>query len=522
MKDYSKKLNDLKANNKIVFEGTIGYMAGKSAFRGDKDWSQQVSTGNLKDGVIFSNEYITINLDQSVVFANGSTVKKVTTGYSSLAKIDWTNDNYNWLTKAVFTCDSMSSDKDGIWFVKGEWNGGGFKGHLMYDTKFNKGYFHRGLFRGGEWNVSAFNFIDGIINTPGTILGMDDIENFNQNIFNFNIIAVAPGHKITMQMQDGKIHEVTVLKRLDSKNSDFSFKVKGADDKDAIPVTVSWKKIRTNKGNDENSFNKNTVLSNSNVPAIFDDIFGLEFSSPIVKVIIGKSTEYTDGKIQRPEKVEPEKTEQELAVTQQQYDLSKAPFLGIKKLGGEYYDEKGILVKNNVGRVYFHAPNNEYLIQFENVVKNLDNQVLKSDFSQLRDSLKNKVITGAPAGYVWLAALIGKDTSGNKVEDKNFIGSLNRIEAFLKYFVARIVKYAGKSKRQQGDTNTPNTDIQDLIKTNLKSYLGIKSDSEVTPTVASTVAPEVNTGGIKPKISPKNESIVNYLKNIISENLKHF
>jgi hypothetical protein len=515
MKDYSKKLHDLKESSKSVFEGTIAYKAGKSAFKGDKDWNKQVSTGNLEDGLIFSNEYIKILPDQSVVFENGSTVEKVTTGYSSLAKIDWTDDNYNWLTKGVFTCKSMSSDKKGIWFVRGEWNGGGFKGHLMYDTKFNKGYFHRGLFRGGEWNVSPFYFINGTISTPGSILGMDDIKVFNQNKFNFNIIAVAPGHKITMQMQDGKAHEVTVLKRLDSKSSDFSFKIKGADDKDAIPATVSWKKIRENKGIDKGGFDKNTVLSNSNVPAMFEDIFGLDFSSPIVKVIVGTSTEYADEKIERPEK---EKTPEELATTQQHYDLINAPFLGIQKLGGEYYNEKGLPVMNNVGRVYLHASNSEYLTQFENVVKNLNDKFLASDFSQLRDNLTNKIITGAPSGYPWLASLIGKDTTETNFEGTNFAGSLNRIEAFLKYFVAIIVDYAGKSKRQKGNTNTPNTAVQDLIKTNLKNYLGVKT-TESAPAAQAAEAPSESEPINQIK---EHKGIVDSLRNIISENLKHF
>jgi len=513
MKDYSKKLHNLKENSESVFEGILGYKAGKNAVKGDKNWNQQISTSNLTNGFLFENDYLQVNPDESIVFKKeGSTIEKVSSGWDSLTKLNFGDENYNWLAIGKFNCESINVNKGVISFVRGDWNGGLFRGN-MYESNFNGGYFDGRLFKSGNWRVNPFRFVNGKISTPGSILGIRDITNLNQNKFNFNIISVTPGNKISIQMQDGKTHEITISKRLDSKDSNFIFNIKNAAVEQSTTVNVKWSQIH---GNSESDFTKNTAFSNSHIPELFTNLFKLQFAAPITKVVVTDSTDFTKGVDWN--EAEQEKTEQELAVTQQQCDLNKAPFLGIKKLGGEYWNEKGILVKNNVGRVYFHASNNEYLKQFESVVKNLDNNIISSDFSQLRANLANKVITGAPKGYPWLANLIGVDTSGNQVEDKNFAGSLDRIEAFLKYFVATIVKYAGKSKREKGDTNVPNTEIQELIKTNLKNYLGIESPEGAASEVPGAAPAAEPAQRPKPQIKMK-EGVVKAVRDILSENL---
>ncbi len=513
MKDYSKNLKGIKESTDSVFEGVLGYKAGKIA--PDKGWNKQVSTGNLKDGLLFKNEFLEVNPDESVTFTtNGSTVEKVVTGWSSLTGIDYGDENYRWLVddNTKFKCQSMSVRNGAISFLRGEWNGGEFRGQRMYSTKFNRGFFSGKKFEAGQWNVHPFNFIRGAWDVDGSILGMNDIESLNQDKFKFNIIAVKPGNKISLQTQDGKLHEVTILKRLDSKSSDFSFKVKGADDESAIPVNVKWSRIR---GASKEELIQNTLLSNSSAPKIFTDIFGLELSSPIIKVSVGTSTEYADEKIQRPEK---EKSEEELATTQQSYDLMNAPFIGVKSLpDAPYWNEKGVLVKNNIGRVYFNAPDASYLKQFTNVTKNLDNKVIESDFRKLKSWLDAKAITGAPEGYPWLANLIGEDTTGRKIEDERFIGSLNRIEAFLRYFVDIIVQYAGKKKREKGAASVSDDEMKELIKKNLRNYLGVNV-AEQPQNSEEPKEPKKN----KPKGGIKSEGVVGSLRKIISENMKHF
>lgn len=517
MKDHSKKLNDLKETNSSIFEGILGYKAGKTA-ASDKNWNKQVSMGNLtKNGFLFENEYIQVNPDESVVFRNGSIVKEVVTGWPSLRELNFSDKNYRWLVEdgVKFSCERMSVRNGVISFIRGRWLSGVFRGSSMVGVKFDGGYFDGGIFEAGSWGVGAFNFINGRWDVDGSILGKRDITNINQNKFNFNIIAVVPGTKIVIQMQDGKSHEITVLKRLDSKNSDFYFNIKSYGVEKPVPAKISWSSIRENS---EQEFNTNTVFSNSQIPKLFTEVFNLQFTSPIIKVIVTNSEDYTQS-VDLGVK-EKEKTEEELSKTQEEYDLSNAPFIGIKSLPDDedaYWDERGVLVKNNIGRVYFNAPDAVYLKQFENVVQNLNNNIIASDFTKLKSLIDNKIINGAPANYLWLANLIGKDTLGNKIEDKNIINSLNRIEAFLRYFVDIIVKYAGKKSREVGKANIPNDKVKELIKINLRNILGVKFGEQ-----PHGEQPVTQKTKIQPKIKPKNESIVSSLKDIISESLKHF
>lgn len=520
MKDQSRKLDQIKKENQEIFEGLLGYQLGKTAFNtGDgkhrDDWRKMHSTGNLQGGLLFQNEFLQVNPDESVVFSNGSIVKKVATGWASLSGLDFKDKAYRWLVdnNTKFICQNMSVRDGDIIFTKGEWISGEFRGKLMYSSSFNGGFFNGGKFEASQWKAHPFNFINGTWDVDGSILGLRDISTLNQNSFKINIVSIVPGNKMIIQMEDGKSHEITVRKRLDNRSSDFIFLVKNGETGEEKPVSVRWGTLRSDS---PQGFEKTTMFSNSEIPLLFTDIFGLKFASPITKLITKSSTDYAE---EAPQWSEKEKSEKELSQIQQKYDLSKVGILGISALPDDednYWDERGILVKNNIGRAFFNTPTGEYLKGFEAAVKNLDSGVMAADFNKLRDYLDNKIITGAPAGYDWLANLIGNDTSGKQITDENFLGALKRIDDFLKYFVNRIVKYAGQKKREKGQTDEKHNKVIKMIKDNLRKYLGVNVQD-----------PEEGGGKKKTtrtiKKPPIGESVVrDRVRKIISDNLKHF
>jgi len=497
MKDHSKKLNEIKESNESVFEGIFGF--------GKKEQPESVSSGDGFVEKIAEGKY---RMGKSIITGLRNATE------SGIMNYRWDDSKLNWLLDCEFEgVLNLDLRNEVLNAFAGIWKSGVFRGSTFSNSSTS-------LFEGGEfgvsgnikprfvpsydrWKASPVDFADGtILRETGGILGIENAPN-GPITGEINIISILPGRSMSIKLRSNVVHKINFLKRIDSVSSDFVVEIENGETNKKTKEVITWDKFRANNGA-LMMFNPSKSIS----------ILELNLSDKIVSANL-INTGSASLKVSSPTLEQtPEKTEQELAVTQQQYDLNRAPFLGIKKLGGEYWNEKGILVKNNVGRVYFHAPNNEYLTQFENVVRNLDNNVLSSDFSQLRANLASKVITGAPKGYPWLANLIGVDTSGNQVEDKSFVGSLNRIEAFLKYFVATIVKYAGKSKREKGNTNVPNTEIQELIKTNLKNYLGIKTP-EAAPISTTSAAPAQKP---QSKISVK-EGIVKSVKDIISERL---
>ena len=509
MKNYSKKLQELKKEREEIFMEIFPF--GKK----NDDYTQFQS----KDGVIQGIGGDMYRMGKSIITNIKSEPK------SAIFHYEWKNSPLSWLIDCEFEgVLDLDLDNDLLKVFFGIWKKGVFKGEMFGFSKKNSfGVDENSDVQFGDstikpeffseydkWKASPHSFYDGTIySKSGGILGIKDTGNGVVDN-DFNIISVVPGSKIIIKMQNGKINEVALLKRLDENSSDFYFKVKGYDDKDEIQSNVLWWEIR---GNNHSEFLNNTVLGKSKIPLLFTKKFGLNFDSPIEEIIIiPYKKSYED--IKRSEK---QKTPEELSKTQQYYDLSNAPFIGINKLGGEYYNERGVLVKNNVGRVYFNAPNSDVLNNFKNVVKNLNNKTLWSDFRQLKSWLDAKAINGAPENYLWLADLIGKDTTKRKIDDKNFLDSLNRIEAFLRYFVDIIVKYAGRAKRNKGQTDIPNNEIKELIKDNLRKYLGIDSQEEKkqNKTQQKNPKPQKKSRIIK-------ENIVLSIKKTISNNLKQF
>lgn len=509
MKEFYKKLNQIKESNNSVFGEIFGF--------GKKEEPQQQSNGQVEK--VGEDNY---RMGNSIITGMKGAPEAVFLGY------DFKNSPLSWVLDSVFKGEiklNLSTTPHSLENFNGDWNSGTFKGKYFGPySKFIGGQFgdesSNPLFlpEYANWKDNAHAFFNGTIkNTNEGLLGFRNLA-FGKIENVFNILSIAPGMVVTITLRGGVTHSIFCSNRLSAKSRTFSYKITNGKTKKEYEVTHDWSEIR---GNTPTEFLKNTNINLQTSNKVIS-IFDLDISEGIESAAV--STASTSGGVgssfNKEEELEAEKTEQELAITQQHYDLSRAPILGINKLGGEYWNENGVLVKNNVGRIYFHAPNGEYFKQFENVVKNLDNKIIASDLSKLRASLANKVITGAPSGYPWLANIIGVDTSKNKVEDKGFIETLNRIESFLKYFVAIIVKYAGQSKRKKGDADTPNTKIQELIKSNLKNYIGVTpKEAPIQQAAPAPLQP------VKPKKSPKRrlgESVIDAVRNVISENLKHF
>jgi len=502
MKNHINKISSISESNNNLFEGIFGI--GKKKDEG----------GDLnKKGMITSTDYYDVKPDESVNFKNGSVALKIFPNYSSLREFIINKKKHQWIIKddSKFICRSLLIQENNVVFHTGEWIDGVFLGNKMNDFIFKGGYFNGGIFNpgvNGSWDVSPYNFIDGKW-VGEEILGIKNKENFSQKKFNFNILSIPVGNKMVINTENGKNYEIHVLKRLDSTNSDFVYKIKFPKSETLQSITIKWKYIR---GGDEREFGKMVKFSNSQIPLIFEDKFGIKIDSPILQVIVMSSTEYLE-KIEAPEE---KKSEEELSKTQKTYDLYKVNFLGINNLPNfPYYNDKGVLIKNNIGRVYLNPPDDEYSKQLENVIKNLDNKIIESDFRKLKLWLDAKSISGAPKGYDWLANLIGKDET-KVVEDKNFLDSLNRIEAFLRYFVDVIVLYAGKINREKGKASKPNNEVRELIKNNLRKFLELKSEEEQ---ISSQAKAKTNQ---KIKSLSEKKEISNLIKEILIENLKHF
>lgn len=503
MKNHIKKISTINKVNESILEGFFNK-------------SNQKKQGDLDgQGNIVTTDFYEVKPDKSVIFSNGSKAKSIFPSYPSLQEYLINKKQHQWILQddVNFDVRIFSIDDKKLSLFKGVWSGGVFSGNDMGDIIFNKGFFNGNIFKNGKWNVSPFNFVKGKW-VGENILGLSNIDNLNQKKFNFNILSILPGRKMIINTQSGDVYEIHVLKRLDDVNSSFEYKVKFPNSDNLLNISIPWNYIR---GNSESEFFNRVKFSNSHIPTLFLEKFSIDINSPVINIQILESSEKNQ-KIESPQK---EKTPEELSKEQYYYDLSKINFLGIKKLNGKkngmYYNEKNLLVPNNIARVYFNAPNDEYYKEFNNVVKNLDNKILNSDISTLKMWLDNNIIDGAPTNYQWLANVIGKDTIGNKIEDKNFINSLNRIEAFLKYFVSLIVPYAGAQRRSKGlagEKDEESKQVQELIKTNLRKILGKEA--------ATTNNQQTSKTKTKASAFKENFEIPKLIRNILFENLKHF
>jgi len=500
MDEQSNKLQNLRENANKVFEEAF-----TNPFKKKEEGGAEA---------LYYDDVIVISPDHKIYFPNTkSSISNPLPNYGAWTKLDWSNKDIDWISKSAFKAAAAQIEGQGnsrkIVAVKDcLFESGNFRGGKFIRGKFAGDSFVGQFGPGAEWLTTPFAFVDGTTKETETILGLKNMSVFNQNKFNINIIRVTPGNKISIQLKDGTVHEISVIKRLDDKNSMFQFKVKNGITKEVFKLTVKWAYLR---GNTKEEFDNNTVFSNVQIPVLFKEKFKLEFTSEVVKVVVEENTSY------EPEVINPggekEKTPEELAAHQEFFDLAKAPLFGIKEIPGQPIAIQGKRgqYKNNVGRVFFNFINNDQLQGYKDTVSNIEKKVLRADLIGLKSALKNNVIDGAPAQYPYLASLIGASKNPKLELDQNLKGSMFRIESMLKNFVDTMVL---KVKKKDGVHDVSNDKVKEMAKSGIKRFLGIEPEEKAT---TAAVAPK--------ELSPlrkKAKTLQEAVQEILLNNLKHF
>lgn len=507
MKDHSKKLNNLKENNESIFGELFGF--GKKSPQPTYGMVQKIDVGKYRMG----NSLIT--------GIPGATD-------SEILNFDWENSSLSWLLDCEFEgILNLDLDNGVLKSFGGVWKKGVFKG-LAFSNHSTASFgvkgdsqvqFGDGIIKPryvapyNTWKVSPLEFVDGTIDREtGGVLGIPDAANGPVSKV-LNILSLVPGKslqisvrsKLPVRGSSGKmepapvsaIHSVKMIKRIDSKNSDISIEITNGETNKVFSKTFPWSEFR-----------KSGVQSMQFTPGQTLNFFGLDLSDKNVSAEIVESRKSSLS--HSPER--DAAVEKKLATSQQVFDLKKLPYINIDK------PAPGVSGKMEPGmkmtEVYFYLPTTDYLNKFSEVSKNIENGVLTSDIDIIASGIRSGLISGYYDNKI-LAPLFNGVVGVGKAPD-GYALPLKRLGDFLQFFVDRIYV--------QGDNAKINKPVQDLIKNKLKKVLQIDSYIKLVAAEPGTTSPsnQAPTEPIKPKIKLKNESIINSLKNIISENLKHF
>lgn len=500
MNNQSKKLNELKKTNDSIFKEIFGF--GKKP---DENKSYYENDDILIDSQL-----------RLIIKKTNSTIEKPLPTAGDWSQMDWTSNELNWLEGSEFKAQSAMVNKEHkveqfrncIWQV-GEFMGGKFIG-----GEFNGGEFNGQFGPGAKWNASIFSFKDGTTMETGTILGIPNITDLNKGRFKFNIIAVVPGNDIIINISNGITHKISVLKRLDDKNSLFSYNVTNGVNNEQKNINVSWSELR---GQNATELQSNTVFATNAIPGIFTKFFKLSFNAPIKNVEIKSSTN-----LEKPQWSEVEETPADLSKKQVSYMLSKLPF-GMPSIPRQ--GEK----KDTIGNVYFNFPSATEQAGFNEIVKALEKNWLSAYIKKVRAALDNGVISEIPAQYPYLANLMKSDVVAEAeaapsepvtpVIDQDTQNALLGIENFLKYFVGTMVRRFRKSGTEKGLYDIEDTVGKNAIKNKLKILLKPQQVAPVNKTQRKQ-ARRYNTANAQKKNESK--EVRDYIFKILSENLKHF
>ena len=487
MKDQSNKLHELKENSNAVFQELFGK---KEAPQQGAGQIVKIGPGNYRMG------------------------KSVITGLqgasdTEILNYDFESSKLSWLLDCHFEgILNLDLKRGELEAFAGTWKSGIFQGKIFG----NKSVFEGGQFgvpgqiapkyvpTYDTWKTSPMNFGNGTIDREtGGILGIPNAPD-GEIKGDINIISIQPGKSITIKLRNNVVHTINFLKRIDSRNSDFTIETIDGATKKSTNKTFEW------------ADSKNALMKPFN-PYKTASFLGLDLSAKVVSATISSSGKDTlTHKAQGGARVEPKALSKELQVMK----LAELPFLGISKITRPT-NKAGEAVS-----LYFNFPTPEHKAGHGKVVQSIKQGWVKSYITQLRTAITNKALKGAPSTHKYLANIIGEDPEldVNELGDENLVNSINGIENFLKYFVNTTVSNVRKSGAQKGITGVDDKIGRETINNKLKELLGVAeaAPEEKTP-VATKAAPKssLNKGANVVK-----ESVRSAVREIISKNMKHF
>ena len=510
MKDHSKNLKNLKENSDTIFNELFG--SKKQEVEGNK-FIEKIGTNKFRMG------------NSIILSVQGATE-------TEMLSYDWENSSLDWLLECVFTGILNLDLKKGILnSFGGEWKVGVFRGLSFGNhskasfgikgqeskVKFGDGVVKpRYVAKYDTWKVSPMAFVSGTIDREsGGILGMPDAHNAPVTT-PFNILTLTPGKQLAISVasklpvrgDNGKMqkaqptatHTIKMLKRIDSKSSDVSLEITNGETSKSITQSFPW-----------SEFLKNGIKSLMYVPGETMGLLklaGIDLSEKNTTAEVnetGKST-LTQSSAQNVA------IEKQLAKTQQTFDLKKVPYLNIDKPapGASGKMEPGM--KNT--EVFFYLPKADYLNKFNEVKRNIESGQMAADIDLIVSGIRNNVINGY-YDNLFLKNMFN-NIQGGKATPAEYAVPMKKLNDFMQFFVDRIYV--------QGDNGSVDKATQDAVKSKIKKALAI--DSYIKPEAqvpgaevpAKTVAPPKKKGSQV----QMTESVRDAVRNIISENLKHF
>jgi len=500
MDNQDKKLKKLREDSSEIFNELFGF-------------------GKKKDNSNISYENNDIIIDTQlrlIIKKTKSTIEKPLPTAGKWSQLDWNNPEINWLEDAEFKAQSASVNND----LKIEqfrnciWQSGDFRGGKFIGGEFNGGTFVGQFGPGAKWNVSPFNFIDGTTKENETILGLPNITNLNKDRFKFNIISVVPGNDIIINLSNGITHKISVIKRLDDKNSFFSYKVTNGVSKEEKVINVRWSQIR---GQNATEFQNNVTFGTNIIPGVFTKFLMLPFEGAVKNVKIDSSTNF-----EQPQWSEKEETPADLSKKQVSYELSKLP-LGIPSI-----PRKGE-GKNTIGSVYFNFPSSVEQKGFNDVVKALEKNWLSAYIKKVKSALENGVVKQIPPQYPYLSNLLSSNNISESpikkaeplqpaapIIDQDTHNAMLGIENFLKYFVGTMVRRFRKSGAEKGLYDVEDTVGRSAIKNKLKSLL-LPTSSQ--PVKSKKVKKNTQPAAVNRLNIPESINLLESIKDILSKKM---
>ena len=477
MKYQSKKLQELKKDNSVVFEGIFG-----------KKKVPQQGTGQVQ--IIGIGKY---RMGNSII------TKIHGTSEAGLTNYDFANSDLNWLLDAKFEgVLNLDLDKGILKSFAGVWMEGVFKGLVFGNgSTFEGGKFGDGITKPvyhppfDTWKTSPLNFIDGTINREtGGLLGIPNAP--NGVVDNVNLISIEPGKSLTIKLKNNIIHKINFKKRIDSMNSDFTIEVVNGETGEIKDKTFDW-------ANSKQSLNKPFY------PYKLQEFLGLDLSAGVISATIS-----TSGRDTLSHKSDGSQVPNSLAKEQQQFSFADMPFLGISGIPRG----KG----GTPDKIYFNFPTANHKNSHGKVVSLIKQGWIKSYITQIKTALEQGVLRGAPATHQYLSNIIGKDADADiTTMDQDLVNSLNGMENFLKYFVETMVRRVRKSGAEKGLTDVVDVKGKEAIKNKLKELFGLTE-----PLKQKVVKKTAPSGGSKIKNKFLKEGIREAVREIISKNMKHF